>query len=163
MKVEVYDFEQGEALLRLRVVSKETNIYACVEAVHSMPGQGVSSSFKFGKNAGRWEGRLESLGIPYDLVTPHKWKKVMLDSSEKKGLNNKEIALNRARSMFPNMLPYLKRKKDHGRAEALLIAKYCSLVQDNIKIAIGIDPGQTGAMAIIMDEDVKCVIAGWGY
>jgi len=50
-------------------------VYCVIESVHSMPGQGVASTFKFGKNFGQWLGILASLQIPYREVTPHKWMK----------------------------------------------------------------------------------------
>lgn len=53
----------------------------CIEKVHSMPGQGVSSTFKFGMNTGSAWGALVAsaygLGILGDIewVTPQAWKK----------------------------------------------------------------------------------------
>lgn len=48
---------------------------AVIENVHSMPGQGVASTFKFGKNFGEWLAILASLGIPYVEISPQKWQK----------------------------------------------------------------------------------------
>lgn len=123
----VFDFEDGEALTWLKDVGEEVyrgNIQAVavLEKVSSMPGQGVSSSFKFGCNFGRWIGRLEALGIPFDFVTPQKWKKAMFDSMPKD--NVKEMARDRAIRLLPGMADRLKRKMDHNRAEALLMALY---------------------------------------
>jgi len=111
----------------LKSISKELHrggiqIKAILEKVSSMPGQGVSSSFKFGCNFGQWIGRLEALDIPFDFVTPQKWKKAMFDSMPKD--NPKEMARNRAIRLLPEMADRLKRKIDHGRAEALLMALY---------------------------------------
>lgn len=52
-------------------------IFCLLEKVHSMPGQGVSSSFKFGQNYGWITGVLDSLGIPYKEETPGQWMKKM--------------------------------------------------------------------------------------
>jgi len=43
---------------------------AIVEKVHSMPGQGVSSTFKFGKGYGLVLGILGALAVPIELTTP---------------------------------------------------------------------------------------------
>jgi crossover junction endodeoxyribonuclease RuvC len=127
----VFDFEDGNALAWLKTVGREIThgsmrAKAVLEKVSAMPKQGVSSTFKFGTNYGQWIGRLESLGISFDFVTPQKWKKAMFDSMVKGDL--KEMALDRARRLLPNMADRLKRKKDHGRAEALLMALYAMRV-----------------------------------
>lgn len=93
---------------------------AAVERVHSMPKQGVASSFNFGKGFGLWLGLLAGRGIPFDLVEPTRWKKVMLDGMGR----DKDAARLRAQQLFPALAPQLSLKKDHGRAEALLIAEY---------------------------------------
>lgn len=120
----VWDFDDLDGLSWLKTaVIGEISFKAVLEKVHSMPKQGVSSSFKFGMNFGIWRGRLEALGIPYDLVTPQKWQKEIFDSMTK--TDRKTMSLDRARRLFPEMSDMLKRKKDHNRAEALLIAEYC--------------------------------------
>jgi Holliday junction resolvasome RuvABC endonuclease subunit len=87
-----------------------------VEAVHSMPGQGVSSTFKFGTAFGGALALAERFNCPWFMVTPQVWKKSY-------GLNSeKEKSLEIAREMWPNAP--LTRKKDNGRAEALLMANY---------------------------------------
>ncbi len=121
----VYDFEDGDVLSELIQISG-TPCKAVIEKVSSMPGQGVSSTFKFGTNFGQWIGRLEALGIPFDFVTPQKWKKAMFDSMPKS--NVKEMSRDRARRIFPQMAEFFKRKKDHNRAEALLLAAYCKQI-----------------------------------
>jgi len=122
--VSVFDFDDGETLERLRIVgSLPEKTVAVIEKVHSMPKQGVASSFKFGQNFGQWIGRLETLRIRFDFVTPQKWQKEIFDSMAKG--DRKSMSLDRARRLFPEMAEYLKRKKDHSRADAILIAEYC--------------------------------------
>jgi len=87
-----------------------------IEAVHSMPGQGVSSSFKFGMAYGAAISIMERLHCPWMLVTPHKWKKDMGLTSDK------NESLDMARELWPRAP--LERKKDNGRAEALLMAEW---------------------------------------
>jgi hypothetical protein len=91
---------------------------AALEDVHSMPKQGVASSFVFGRGLGIWEGILTALGIPIQMVSPQRWKKLMLAGCGKE----KDASRLRASQLFPQA--ELSLKKHHGRAEALLMAEY---------------------------------------
>ena len=123
--VDVGDFENMDGLRVLTGAVMGTHTcFAFIEKVHSMPKQGVSTTFKFGKATGRAIGWLEALGIPFEEITPAKWGKLVFDSGTKTG-DNKADSLAMGRKLFPSMLPHLKRKKDHNRAEALLIAEAC--------------------------------------
>lgn len=90
-----------------------------VEYVHAMPSQGVSSSFAFGRGYGVWLGALAALGVQVRLVRPRVWK-------AHHGLISqpKDAARQRALDLWPGLADMLGRKRDHGRADALLIAKY---------------------------------------
>jgi crossover junction endodeoxyribonuclease RuvC len=46
-----------------------------IETVHSMPRQGVSSVFTFGRSFGCLEGIVETLMFPQFGVTPQQWKR----------------------------------------------------------------------------------------
>lgn len=148
----VFDFGNLDALFYL-ISNKSANLpmKAVIERVSAFPGQGVTSMFGLGENYGRWIGRLEALGIPYDLVTPQRWKKAMFDSfpapmpapvgetpkEKQKRINErskmlKEFSRQRAIRLFPGMAEYLKRKKDHNRAEAILLAAYCKKMAYNV-------------------------------
>lgn len=93
---------------------------AYLEQVHSMPRQGVSSTFFFffGKGYGILIGILSTLEVPIVYVTPQKWKKHFNLSSDK----DESQAL--ATQLYPNLAPAWKLKKHNGRAEAALIAGY---------------------------------------
>jgi len=96
---------------------------AILEAVHSMPGQGVASSFTFGRGFGVWEGILAALGIPYQLVAPQTWKAVMLRDMPK----DKNASKLLASRLWPNLYTLeeaRKPKMSDGEAEALLLAEY---------------------------------------
>ena len=95
---------------------------AIIEKVHSMPKQGVSSSFTFGENFGAWQGIMAARNIPYLLVTPQTWQKVMLKDAPKKGRSTKERSLEVARQLFPHI--DLRYKADDGKADALHMARY---------------------------------------
>ena len=92
---------------------------ARVEQVAAMPGQGVSSMFSFGFSAGVISGVLGSLGVNKQMVRPAAWKRSY-------GLTgrDKDAARTLAIERYPEAAPLLARKKDVGRADALLIAGY---------------------------------------
>lgn len=91
---------------------------AYLERVNAMPGQGVASMFSLGMSYWGVRGVLAAFGIPTRLVPPVDWKRHFRIGRDK----GESLAL--ARSLFPQMA--LTLQKHHGRAEALLIAKYGS-------------------------------------
>jgi Holliday junction resolvasome RuvABC endonuclease subunit len=88
--------------------------FAYLEKVHSMPKQGVSSTFKFGLNYGFLIGCLTALKIPFEFVTPNTWQKAL--SCQSKG--DKNVTKAKAQQLFPHL------KIIHTIADALLIAEY---------------------------------------
>ena len=92
--------------------------HAYIEEVSAMPGQGVTSMFNFGTSFGIIQMAVAMIGVPITMVSPMKWKMEM-------GLNSDaEKSRNRALQLFPNSVEKFKRKMDHNRAEAALIAWY---------------------------------------
>lgn len=93
--------------------------HAFVERAQAMPRQGVSSSFNYGRGVGYLEATVACCGIPLTIVEPSMWKKHF-------GLKgpDKEQARQRAIQLHPDAAELFARKKDHGRAEAALIAAY---------------------------------------
>lgn len=91
--------------------------FAVVELVHSFPKQGVASSFKFGEAYGAIKGIIAAQKIPMHLVTPTVWKKVFRLTSDKE--KSRALAL----QYWPDSTCF-SRHKDHGRAEASLLARY---------------------------------------
>ena len=90
--------------------------YAVVEKVHAFPGQGVSSCFTFGFQAGLMRGLLVSCGISIILVEPSTWK-------ARYGLGSgKDAARKKATEVFGGEDTWWQRKGQHGRAEAALLA-----------------------------------------
>jgi hypothetical protein len=86
--------------------------FAVVERVAPMPGQGVSSTFKFGASYGAVLGILGALKIRTALVIPTTWKKHFRLPAGKEGLRAWALRTFSATSQ------HFARKKDHGRAEA---------------------------------------------
>lgn len=89
---------------------------AVLEQAGSRPGQGVASSFAFGKGYGLVLGILVAHGIPYTVVHPTVWKKALHVPA------GKDAARARASQLFPGSAQRWTRAKDDGRAEAALIA-----------------------------------------
>ena len=117
--IQLLPFSDDDLILLIKNCSSD--MICTLEHVHAMPKQGVSSTFNFGMNFGFIQGVLKAYNIPYELVTPQKWKKEFSCTSDK----NTSIEV--CKRLFPNVnLKATERcKKDHdGLAEALLIAEY---------------------------------------
>ena len=93
--------------------------YAIIERAQAMPRQGSSSGFKYGRATGAIEAVIACCRIPTTIIEPSAWKKFP-------GLRGgeKESGRQRALQLFLAAHALLTRKKDHGRAEATLIALY---------------------------------------
>ena len=90
------------------------SLHAYIEKVHAMPKQGVSSTFKFGKQYGFILGLLTAYKIPFEFVTPQKWQKYMGCLSH----GDKNVTKSKAQQLFPKI------KIIHAIADAILIAEY---------------------------------------
>ena len=103
----------------LRTMSELGDRPMCIiEAVHSMPKQGVVSTFTFGTNYGQWLGILSTLGIPYIQVSPQKWMKtygVMPKVKKDRKNHLKHLAQQR----YPDLDVTL------ATCDAVLLAHYC--------------------------------------
>jgi crossover junction endodeoxyribonuclease RuvC len=91
--------------------------HAFIERGQAMPKQGASSGFKYGRAIGSIEAVITCCEIPLTIVEPSVWKK----AHQLRG-GDKEAGRQRALQLFPASHAMLARKKDHGRAEAALIA-----------------------------------------
>ena len=94
---------------------------AVIEKVHSMPDQGVASSFKFGRGYGFLRGCLIAGGIPFEEVTPQAWIKGLAIPSKAKTETRTQWK-NRLKAMAQQLYPDLK--VTLATADALLIATY---------------------------------------
>lgn len=99
-------------------------LVAAIENVHSRPRQ--AGAFNFGLSTGIVHGVLAANGIPFVLVAPQVWKVKMglQRSPDEPASATKDRARALASKLFPNLADQFKRKKDDGRAEALLLAVY---------------------------------------
>lgn len=107
----------------LAAILKEQGVeQAVLEIVGAMPGQGVSSMFRFGRACGAIDGVLGALNIPVHYVAPVTWKKHFRISG--KGSDGAEQARQRAIELWPVSQALFAQKKDHNRADAALIARW---------------------------------------
>ena len=91
--------------------------HAFIERAQSMPKQGSSSGFKYGRATGAIEATIACCEVAITSIEPAVWKK----AHHLRG-GDKEGARQRALQLFPSAHALLSRKMDHGRAEAALIA-----------------------------------------
>lgn len=121
---EVDALSLGSFLREQRAQHPGAFVSACMERVRAMPStgpnrrtMGAQSSFNFGDGFGQVKAVLRVLGIDLTLVEAQSWKRryglIGMDKDA-----GRLLAIRR----FPTMAETLKRKKDHGRADALLLA-----------------------------------------
>jgi len=94
----------------------------CVERVRAMPPKGdrrpgAQSSMNFGESYATAKTVLAVMGIDFSLAEPASWKRHFGLIGEDKDAS-RVLAIAR----FPSVADQLKRKRDHGRAEAYLLA-----------------------------------------
>jgi len=93
--------------------------HVAIEQVGAMPGQGVTSMFRFGYGCGLWRGIAVGLGLPIHDVRPQAWAQ-LLDGLPR-GEAMKSSAVLRARALWPD-LP-IEKKVEWCFADAALIAE----------------------------------------
>ena len=106
------------------------HVFGVLEEVGAMPKQGVSSMFRFGESYGVIRGVLGAVGIPYMQVRPERWKKYLQLSGKEKDCA-RTVAIQR----HPTAAAHLGRKKDIGRADALLIATWAQITEQVARAA----------------------------
>lgn len=89
---------------------------AVIETVGSRPGESVAASFSFGYATGAVAGIAAANGCDIVQITPQEWRRFARVTGDKN--QAREVAA----AFFPDHANLFKRKKDHGRADAVLIA-----------------------------------------
>jgi crossover junction endodeoxyribonuclease RuvC len=92
---------------------------ASIERAQAMPKQGASSGFKYGRAVGAIEATIALCSIPVEIIEASAWKRFWHLPGK-----DKESGRQKALQLFPGAHAALARKRDHGRAEATLIALY---------------------------------------
>ena len=113
---------------RLSVIFKmwrSKSINVALEKSQTMPNQGIVSSGRYMASYGFLRGLCVGNGIPYHLIQPQTWKKAMMpDMGKDKGASIQKVS-----QLYPELS--LTRVKDHGIADAILIARYLKLSISN--------------------------------
>lgn len=129
----------GAELLTMLFAARHTNQPArvFVEYMHAFPlnrsgdteesgaarGNNLHAASMKGAVLGSILAILQVAELPYELIVPQSWKRALELMMPKASYQERKLAsLVRARELFPKA--DLARTKDHGRAEALLIAYY---------------------------------------
>jgi len=111
-----FDFNKQVMEFKTFAEGQGGKLHAWVEAVHSMPRDGVKSAFTFGK----WVGYLEMVlivnGIPFDSVKPQEWM-TFLNCMTK---GDKNVTKSKAQMLYPEWADKITLRT----ADALLIAHY---------------------------------------
>ena len=117
---EIYEFANDLAF--------DYECFCILEKVHSMPGQGVSSTFTFGNNFGFIRGILTATRIRFDDKAPRVWQKVLgitprvTGKKEGETEESKTEFKRRVREKAEQLFPEVKMTNDI--ADALLIAEF---------------------------------------
>lgn len=124
----VYDMPTLELLMAQTTglrANKGDSYRVAIESVHPLPGQSCTATFTYGQNF----MLAKLIGLCYSsnlvFVSPQRWKKfygLKKEPGESK-TDYKKRSVDKARELFPDMVPVLPYSKD-GRAEALLIANW---------------------------------------
>ncbi len=99
------------------------NSFVILEKVHSMPKQGVASTFKFGMAFGKVQGVMMGCGVAFEFCSPQAWQKA-LQVPPRKGesdTDHKRVLKNIACQLYNGQGLLIVKEN----ADALLIAEYC--------------------------------------
>ena len=139
-KTEVDAAKMAAIIRGERAAHRGAYFSGCIERVRAMPPRkgeggiqrsaGAQSSMNFGDSYGQAKAVLAVLGIPYTRAEPQSWKRHFGLIGQDKDAS-RQLALVR----FPTMADQLKRKKDDGRAEALLLALWHDSTQHRGEMA----------------------------
>lgn len=120
---------QVDIMALCRRIDKHKPTHAIIENVQPMPsipgangirrGMGAASSFRFGFAVGQARALVTCYGLEVRLVHPQSWKRWA-------GLKgpDKEQSRQKALVLMPSAARWLPLKKDHNKAEALILALY---------------------------------------
>lgn len=116
--------DEREALDELRRISKlPGQVFVLLEEVHSMPRQGVVSSFTFGRNFGVVIGMVMACDLSLQLMRPQRWLKELGIRPRKKTESKtewKKFLAATAKRMYPKF-----QSINQQNADSVLIATAC--------------------------------------
>lgn len=123
--------------------SKHNEIVCVMESIHAIFGSSAKATFSFGEIFGKLEALLVANHIPYHLVQPKEWQKVMWINADmvvtykqvkmkdkmvsKKVVDTKATSINAAKRLFPTM-DFRKSERakniDDNKVDATLMCEY---------------------------------------
>lgn len=106
-------------LIHSRILQAGVELTAVLELPTPNALNGKHSWFGCGFASGLWQGILAANGIKVETVSARKWKTDLQLLRQ-----GKDGSRQLAQMLFPQTEPWLRRKKDHGRAEAILVAAW---------------------------------------
>jgi len=109
--------------------------FCILEKSQVMPNQGAVSGFNYGVGYGTIKATISLCGVPFEEITPQKWKKEFSLIIPREGLTKvqvKKIAKEKAATTCLKMFPLMSTQDFYtprgrlidGRAEAILICEY---------------------------------------
>lgn len=103
---------------------EEDDVFAVLEHAQVFPGEGRSTAFTAGRSYGALEMCLVAHGIPYAIVRPRAWQKVILTGVE--GTDTKAKSVLKCQRTFPtiDLTPGRRRKPMDGVSDAACMALY---------------------------------------
>lgn len=108
--------------LLLQYATARGNQIACIEQVSAQPTDGRAGAFSFGRSLGTIEAVTLCAGLPLLRVQPAAWKRFAGIAAGA----GKEASIEAALRLHPSARPWLTRRQDHGRADAILIAAWAA-------------------------------------
>jgi hypothetical protein len=116
------EIDVSSLALMIAELNEPEETIVIIEKVHSMPKQGVASTFTFGVGYGKILGMCQTLGISFDMVPPQSWKKVILQNTKK----DKDAAIDYVKRLFPriSLIPEGGKKPHDGIADAVCIMQW---------------------------------------
>lgn len=117
------DFRELHDVARAVVELSPGCQFAALELVAAMPGQGVTSTFSFGRAAGVAMGALHASGLQFVEISPQRWQRACqnLLAPDLVEFDSRAIALR----VF-SQPELFKRKLDHATSDAALLAWYAA-------------------------------------
>lgn len=111
----------------IKLLKKHRPDLVVVEKVGAMPKQGVVSMFNFGVRLGEIEGMLQTLEIPYLLISPKVWQKALNITPK----SDKKAIASVVSKLYPNVDLYTPRGRlKDGVSDALALATYGKVIYE---------------------------------
>jgi hypothetical protein len=119
-----------DRLYHWKVFASRSELFVTVERLSAMPRSMGGASANFARGMSRaWAWMLTALEIPYAMVTPQVWQRVMLAGTA--GKDTKQRSIIAAQRLFPkvDLRREGKGQPDDNLADSVLLASYGRLLR----------------------------------